>query len=118
MSASNMFRNATDFDTFTAGQAIFAQGETGNVMYAIRDGEVEIHIGDDVLETLGPGEIFGEMALIDTHTRSAAARAKTACEIIPIDERRFTFLVQQTPMFALQVMKVLAQRIRRNTPTT
>jgi CRP-like cAMP-binding protein len=116
MASTNLFRNTSDFDRFDAGATIFAKGDPGNSMYAIKDGEVDIVVGDTVLETLGPGSIFGELALIDSNTRSASARAKTACEIVPIDERRFTFLVQETPMFALQVMKVLAQRLRRNTP--
>lgn len=113
--ATNLFRHHTEFENFAPGQEIFAQGDEGNCMYAIKQGSVDIVIGDTVLETLEAGAIFGELALIDNEARSAAARARTACEIIAIDERRFTFLVQQTPMFALQVMKVLAERLRRNT---
>ncbi|HEU5100134.1 MAG TPA: Crp/Fnr family transcriptional regulator [Roseiflexaceae bacterium] len=61
----------------------------------------------------GPGGIVGEMALIDDRPRSATAVAATDCRLVPIDERRFTFLVQQTPMFALAVMRVMAERLRR-----
>lgn len=53
------------------------------------------------------------MALIDRNTRSATAVAKTACKLVPIDEKRFKFLVQQTPNFALQLMRIIAERLRR-----
>ena len=82
-------------------------------MYVVRDGEVEIVTGDNVVDPIVTGEIFGEMALIDTSPRSATARARTNCSLIPVDQRRFTFLVQQTPFFSIHVMKILANRIRR-----
>ena len=62
-----------------------------------------------------PGGIFGELALIDSSPRSAAAVAHTDCRLAVIGERRFIFLVQQTPYFALEVMSVMAQRLRRQT---
>jgi CRP-like cAMP-binding protein len=53
------------------------------------------------------------MALIDKEARSASARALTDCEIVPVDERRFLFMVQQTPFFALHLLKTIAGRLRR-----
>ena len=73
---------------------------------------VEIRVGGDLVDTHGPGEIFGEMALIDSQARSASFTAKTDCRLVPVDERRFLFMVQQTPFFALNVMQVLADRLR------
>lgn len=84
-------------------------------MYAVVEGEVEIVFADKVINTHGPGEIFGEMALIDTKRRSAAAVAKSDCKLVPIDEKRFLFLVQQHPYFPLQLMRVLAERLRLRT---
>ena len=52
------------------------------------------------------------MALIDGGPRSAAVRASVASEVVPIDERRFLFMVQQTPFFALRVMRVMSARLR------
>jgi CRP-like cAMP-binding protein len=66
-----------------------------------------------VLETVGPGGIIGEMALINTSARSASAIARTDSKLVPITAKRFQFLVQQTPFFALQVMEVMADRLRR-----
>jgi len=54
-----------------------------------------------------------KMALIDTGTRSATAIAKTACKLVAISEKRFQFLVRQTPNFALQLMRIIADRLRR-----
>ena len=100
---------------YAAGQVIFEEGDAGNCMYSVKKGSVEIVAGGQVVETLESGHVFGEMALVDKQPRSATARAKTDCQIVPIDERRFVFLVQKTPLFALQIMKVLTDRLRRAT---
>jgi CRP-like cAMP-binding protein len=57
--------------------------------------------------------VIGEMALIDTKARSATVVAKTDCRLVPINEKRFLVLVHETPIFALLVMKTLAERLRR-----
>ena len=69
--------------------------------------------GNRLLETLGENEIFGEMALIDTSPRSATVTAETDVTVAPITEKQYLFLVRHTPYFALKVMRVLAQRLRR-----
>ncbi len=82
-------------------------------MYVIMEGEVEILDGSDVLETAGPGSIVGELALIDDEPRSATVVAKSDSRVVPVDRRRFQYMVQETPNFALAVMKVLADRLRK-----
>lgn len=77
------------------------------------EGEVEMMVGDKVVETAGSGAFIGEMALIDDSPRSAAARAKTEVLVFPIDSNKFQVLVKETPFFALDVMRTLAQRLRR-----
>jgi CRP-like cAMP-binding protein len=110
----NLFRNAETV-SFSAGQAIFSAEEKGPAMhmYVIIEGEVEILIGTKRLELLGPGEIFGEMALIDDGPRSAAAVAATDSRMAAVNRRRFEFMVQEKPFFALAVMQILANRLRR-----
>jgi CRP/FNR family transcriptional regulator, cyclic AMP receptor protein len=108
----NLFRHAAGAAPVSAGLEICRQGDPGNTMFAIVDGSVEILRGGRVLETLGPGEFFGEMSLIDGSPRSATARAKTDCKIVAIDEKQFGFMVQQTPFFALEVIRVLVTRLR------
>ena len=70
-------------------------------------------IDDCTFETVSSEGIFGELSLIDQETRVASAIARTDCIVQTIDKRRFLFLVQETPMFAIQVMKILANRLRR-----
>jgi CRP/FNR family cyclic AMP-dependent transcriptional regulator len=98
--------------SFAKGETVFAVGDKGDAMYVVRTGEVTIERGGQVMETLGPGGIFGEMALIDGSPRSATARAKTDCVVAPINEKSFLFLVHETPFFAIAVMRTLAQRLR------
>jgi CRP/FNR family transcriptional regulator, cyclic AMP receptor protein len=96
-----------------AGEPIFSAGDEGHAMYVVIEGEVELRIGTAIVATLGPGEPFGEMALIDQGSRVTTALARTACRLAVIDEKRFDFLVQQHPYFARQVMKVMAERLRK-----
>lgn len=108
----HIFRHAETLD-LNAGETLFEQGETGTAMYVLVEGEVEILSGSVVLETARPGSVIGEMALIDHSLRGATAVAKTDCKLVAVDQRRFEFLVQQTPYFALEVMQLMAERLRK-----
>lgn len=109
----DIFRNEADTLAIPAGQPIFNEGDTGNTMYVVVEGEVDLLVKGKLVESLGPGGVLGEMALLDNVPRSASAIAKSACRLVEINERRFKFLVQQTPNFALQMMRVIADRLRR-----
>ena len=113
MTTLSLFLNSKDFVALPAGQILFKEGDQGKVMYAIIEGEVDIVVNGKVIDTVGAGDILGEMALIDTGPRSATAIPKTDCKVVPISRRHFTFLVQQTPNFAIEVMQVMANRLRR-----
>jgi CRP/FNR family transcriptional regulator, cyclic AMP receptor protein len=108
----NLFRHETTIVKLAPGQALFREGETADCMYVVRSGTVRVSTGTTVLEELGPGSILGEMALIEDSPRSATVTAVSECEIAGVDRHRFLFLVQQTPSFALNVMKVLSHRLR------
>lgn len=82
-------------------------------MYVVLEGEVRISSNGTQLEVLGPGGAFGEIALIDKAPRSADAVAVTDCRVVPISESHFQYLVQETPFFSLQIMRVMAERLRR-----
>src|SRR5688572_8882574 len=99
--------------TFKPGETIFLEGQKGDQMYVIRTGEVEIEREGKIVETLSAGGVFGEMALIDGSPRAATACAKTVCELAPITEKAFVFMVHETPFFAITVMRTLAERLRR-----
>jgi CRP/FNR family transcriptional regulator, cyclic AMP receptor protein len=111
----DLFRNADDTRPYKAGEAIFRAGDPGDNMYVVVEGEVRISANGRELEVLGSGGVFGEMALIDNMPRSADAVAATNCRVVPVDEKRFKFLVQQTPFFSLQILRVMADRLRRTT---
>ena len=64
------------------------------------------------VETLQHGSIVGEIGIVMPGPRSASVVAATDCEFVAVDEKRFQFLVQQTPFFATQVMRVMAERLR------
>jgi CRP-like cAMP-binding protein len=82
-------------------------------MFIVRTGMVELRVGEAVVETVEEGAIFGEMALIDPAPRSATAVALTDCTLARVDAYTFHQLVQRVPALALEVMKVMARRLRR-----
>jgi len=112
MNPAELFRQETGALQLAPGNSLFREGENGEKMYVLLEGEMEILLGDFVLETVRQGALIGEMALIDDSPRTASAVAKTPCRLAEIDRRRFHFLVQQTPHFATHVMKTLADRLR------
>ena len=97
---------------FKAGDVIFRQGDPAQELFIIQSGEVEIRLGNRVLERLSQYSIFGEMALIDNAARSATAIAASDAKLVPVGEKQFLFLISNTPYFALNVMRVMAQRLR------
>ena len=97
---------------FKAGETIFNEGDPAAEVYVIWSGRVGIQLGDRLIDTLEANEIFGEMALIDDKPRSATAIALTDVALAPISEMQFLLLVTRKPAFALEVMRVLARRLR------
>ena len=95
-----------------AGQALFREGDEGNQMYVLETGTAEVIVQNRVVETLEHGSIVGEMGLVSPGPHSASVIASTDCEFVAVDEKRFQFLVQQTPYFAIQVMRLMAERLR------
>jgi len=97
---------------FKAGDVIFRQGDPAHELFIVQSGEVEIRLGNRVLETLPQYSIFGEMALIDSAPRSATAIAASDAKFVSVSEKQFLFLISNTPYFALNVMRVMARRLR------
>jgi len=105
--------NESDLLRFAAGKVIFREGDPGDVVYVVLGGKVEVRVRGQLVETVEPGGVLGEMALIEQAPRAATATAKTACDLQPIFESRFMSMIQQKPHFALQIMKVIAARLRK-----
>ena len=112
MNPAELFRQDSDAVQLAPGDILFREGDKRDKMYVLLEGEVEIWLGDYVVETAVPGALIGEMALIDDSPRAANAVAKTSCRLARVDRRRFHFLIQQHPHFATHVMKTLADRLR------
>jgi CRP/FNR family transcriptional regulator, cyclic AMP receptor protein len=111
MNPAELFRQETNTLQLAPGDFLFREGEKGDKMYVLLEGEIDVRLGDYIIETARSGALIGEMALIDDSPRAANAVAKTACRLAAIDQRRFDFLVQQHPNFARHVMKTLADRL-------
>ncbi|MCA9921326.1 MAG: SpoIIE family protein phosphatase [Anaerolineales bacterium] len=113
MQAFGFSKNMAGFELFSPDEIIFQAGETGNCMYVILEGTVNISVQGRIIDKLTDGNIVGEMALIDAGVRSASATAVTRCKLLPVNKARFAELVQQYPTFALHVMTIMSERLRR-----
>jgi CRP/FNR family cyclic AMP-dependent transcriptional regulator len=112
MKVTGLFNNAQRTMNVPADTVVFQEGEQGEEMFGIVEGEIQLRAGDHTIRTLGADDVFGEMALVDSSPRSATAVATTETVLAVIDKHRFLFLIQETPMFALQVMSAMADRFR------
>jgi CRP/FNR family transcriptional regulator, cyclic AMP receptor protein len=107
-----LFTNNPEIVRIPAGQPLFRSGDDGHVMYVLATGSAEVLVNNRVVEILQPGNIVGELGIVSPGPRTACVVAKDDCEFVEISEKRFQYLVQQTPFFATQVMRVLAERLR------
>lgn len=118
--ALEFFKLGGTLEQYPAGQQIFAENEKtagffskGARIYLLLDGDVTLTRGGKPLDLVPPGEIFGEMAAIAEMPRSATATARKNCRVLSLDEKAFQHALQQMPEFALMLMSVMAQRLRR-----
>ncbi len=108
-----------DLMTYTAGQPVFNYGDPGHAMYIVRSGEVEIYVKNDqgekiVLETSQPGDLFGEVALLDGGPRTAWVVALSDAELLRLDREHFESYVRECTPAALNLLSVTARRLRRS----
>jgi CRP/FNR family transcriptional regulator, cyclic AMP receptor protein len=108
-----LFTTSPNIQSYQSGEIIFEINEPGEVMYGVIEGEVELWVAGAVFEIIHSGDVFGEGALVQTpHTRASTAKAKTACRLAILDTAHFLFLTQETPLFALEVIRSLSTRLR------
>jgi CRP/FNR family cyclic AMP-dependent transcriptional regulator len=112
VSTLSLFRDADDARAFASGETIFVEGDEGRQMFVVLEGTVRLSVTGRTLEKVVKGGVFGEMALIDAAPRSATATALSACTLVPITAQRFKSLVKENPDFALEIMRVMAARLR------
>ncbi len=102
----------------TAGKVFFREREQRGLlsgddrMYLLRDGAVGITVEGKAIDTVSPGEIFGEMMSLTNSRRSATATAKTDCRVIALDGRQFRKAIQSDPEFVLVLMTIMVNRFR------
>jgi CRP/FNR family transcriptional regulator, cyclic AMP receptor protein len=94
------------------GKVIMVAGQTGALMYVVLEGRVAISIRGAVVQYVGPGGVFGEMALIDQSPRAANASAETDCVLLGINRNVFLNLVKTDPTFGASLLQAVAERVR------
>ncbi|QSJ14433.1 cyclic nucleotide-binding domain-containing protein [Nostoc sp. UHCC 0702] len=109
----SIFQKQSDPKVFSAGQIIFEEGQPGDEMYGILQGQVDILVNGKIVETIETGEVFDVGILVGVKNRTYTAIAKVDSKLVFLDEREFLFAVQETPMFAVEVMKSYSKRLSR-----
>lgn len=98
---------------FQAGKVIMNAGAAGAFMYAVLEGCVAVSVGNSVVERVGPGGMFGEIALVDRSARAASATAETDCRLLAINRTDFIDLVKSKPAFGASLLKSIAVRMQQ-----
>lgn len=102
--------------TLPAGRMLMQQGRSGNEFFVIVEGTVRVERSGRRIDTLGPGDFLGEIALIDHRPRTASAFCETDCRLLVLAHREFHTLLADEPRIALAVMRSLAERLRALVP--
>ncbi|MEO8384878.1 MAG: cyclic nucleotide-binding domain-containing protein [Betaproteobacteria bacterium] len=113
MKLEDLLVHQTDLLALSAGETLFKEGEAGDTMYVLMSGTADVIVKGHVVELADAGAILGELALIDNSPRSANVVATGECNLLAIDAKRFTELVQEVPGFAMYVMQSMAARLRK-----
>lgn len=97
-----------------AGGLIFRAGEPGDCMFGVLEGSVELNwLDDSGHETIKAGDVFGAGALVTPdHRRFGNAKALTDCRLLVMNREKFLFAVQESPMFAIELLGSIDQRLR------
>src|ERR1700684_3993481 len=109
----DLFRHSHNSRPFKAGEVFFREGDDGGCLFVLLEGAVELRKGNRVLELVGTGEVFGEMELVEHAPRWASAVAVSDGTIVTVPEKQFNFLVANTPHFAIEMIRLVAERLRR-----
>jgi len=115
MNIVSFFRHSDDIRTVPPGEVLFREGDVGDTMLVLIEGSVELSVNGLVVAHAKEGDVFGEMALLDPEckTRSATATTVTECRLMDVNERRFLFMVTETPFFALHLLRLMATRLKQ-----
>ncbi len=109
----DLFRHDPEIISLNSGEVLFHKGDVGETMYVLIEGKAEISIDGVFFELIESGSFVGEMAVIDGSPRYATVAAQTNCKFVVVNKQRFQFLIDETPGFAIEVMKVMSSRLKR-----
>jgi len=109
------FRKESLFKNFKNGDVIFHQGDDGDYMYAVIQGEVEMRVQEKFVTSVRENEFFGEMAVLDNQKRSATAYAMGKTVLAVISKERFIEMLKEDHDFSMQIIRVLINRLRAET---
>jgi len=98
--------------TFQRGAILFSEGDTLKNVYVVQSGTVEVETHGKVADICGPGDVLGFISMVDGGPSTGTARVRQEAELSILDERKFFFMVDEVPNFALYIMRALAHRIR------
>ena len=103
--------------TYMPGEVIISQGDVGDCMFVIQEGEAEVLHEENgvamVIDTMKAGDLFGEMAILEHTVRSSTVRAFSAVRALTIDRRTFLRRIQEDPSLAMSVLDVMCRRVRQ-----
>jgi CRP/FNR family cyclic AMP-dependent transcriptional regulator len=105
---------------YNRGEAVFREGDAGTSLYIVTAGHVKLSLSSPegreiIIDLMGPGEVFGELALLDGEPRSADAVATEASELFHLDRDEFRRYLLERPILAVELLAVLSRRVRRDT---
>jgi CRP/FNR family cyclic AMP-dependent transcriptional regulator len=112
MISVSMFANEPSKVALPANDYLLREGDNPDFLYILLSGRARILVGAREVGVMGPGQIVGEMSLIENSPHSSSIQAQTDCEFARIDEKRFRFLTIVMPGFALAVMRTMGKRLR------
>ncbi len=107
----NLFKFNRNIKNISSGEIIYKRNDFGDEMYIVREGRVEIRLGEHVVEVVEEGGILGENVMVNQPKHAATAIATTDCQLVIVKEEQFRYMVQETPYFAEWVLDILVGRL-------
>lgn len=98
---------------FDRQRTLFSEGDDGDAMYLIIDGEVKVHSGEQIFDKLGEKQVFGEMSILDSEPRSASITSLSDLTLLRIQREDFREILAEKPEISLGIIKVLSDRLRK-----
>ena len=108
----DLFRLDPEYVEIKEGNTLFREGDDGNEMYVLITGKADVIMGGVLIGKCSQGGIVGEMAVVDGSPRYGTVTATTDCKFVVIDKKRFHYLIDETPGFALEVIRIVAKRLK------